>query len=270
MSYSLSYCGQLVQAQDPDRFLLSHFAPDKCREALWALFAFNHEIVKTREVVSETQLGLIRLQWWRDAIAAIYTQKGTSEGGDVPEHEVVQPLAQAIQEYDLDRELFDALIYAREFDLEDVLPANVEGVLHYADFTSTPLLKLAVKIAGGDAETEPVSVVATNYALMGILRGTVSFARQRRCYLPQDVMEQFSVSSNQLYELKKQDGLKDVVKIVADEFVGGVGCDNRFLRASQKLSGMYCKQLKQLNYDLFDRRVVLPPAFKVLRLVLPL
>lgn len=264
MSFTYSYCERLVREQDPDRFLLSHFAPVQCREALWALFAFNHEIAKTREVVSETQLGLIRLQWWRDAIAAIY------DGGNVPEHEVVQPLAGVIKDYDLDRELFDTLIYAREFDLEDVLPADIDGVLHYADFTSMPLLKLAVTIAGGDAEVEPVSVVATNYALMGMLRGTVSFAKQRRCYLPQDAMEACSVSTNKLYELKKQDGLRDVVRGVADELVLGVKCDNRLLKASQKLSGMYCKQLKKLDYDLFDPRAVLPPAFKALRLVLPL
>lgn len=252
----------MVKNQDLDRFLLSHFAPAECREALWVLFAFNHEIAKTREVVSETQLGLIRLQWWRDAIAAIY------DGGAVPEHEVVQPLVRVIADYDLDRELFDTLIYAREFDLEDVLPSDLEGLLNYADFTSTPLLKLVAKVL--DAEAEPVQVVATNYALIGVLRASVSFARQRRCYLPQDLMEEHAVRTNQLFELKKQDGLRDVVREVGDAFVSGVKCEDRFMRASQRLSAMYLKQLKKLNYDAFHPRLVLPPAFKELRLVLGL
>ena len=183
MEKTLSYCGQIVRDYDPDRFLLSMFAPATVREDLWALFAFNHEIAKTREVVTETQLGLIRLQWWREAIAALYGEQ-TERG--VPEHEVVRPLAEAIKRHNLPREHFDKLIYAREFDLEDVLPGNLEGLLNYADFTTTPLMKLAVQICGDDPEMELVQPVAVNYALMGILRAVPTHARQRRCYLPED------------------------------------------------------------------------------------
>lgn len=256
------YCGELVKGQDSDRFLLSHFAPVGCREALWALFAFNYEVAKTREVVSETQLGLIRLQWWRDAIAAIY------EDGAVPEHEVVGALASAIQAHDLERAQFDALIFAREFDLEDVLPSAVEGTVHYADYTCTPLMALVAKVLG--AEGDPVSAVASNYALAGILRATVSFARQRRCFLPQELMGAHKVSVNQLYELKEQDGLREVVRAVAGEFVGGVACEDRFFKASQHLAGLYMGQLKRCRYDVFHPRLQLPPAFKALRLVLKL
>ena len=82
---SLTYCGNLVRQQDPDRFLLSLFVPAKVRPALWALYAFNYEIAKTREVVSETATGLIRLTWWREAIDEIY------QGRPVRQHQVVQP-----------------------------------------------------------------------------------------------------------------------------------------------------------------------------------
>ena len=126
---TLTYCGNIVRQQDSDRYLLSLFAPAKHRHALWALFAFNCEIAKTREVVSETTIGLIRLQWWRDAIAEIY------EGKPVRQHEVVQPLAQAIKNYHLPRDLFDTLIYAREFDLEDVIPSNIAGLRTYCEKT---------------------------------------------------------------------------------------------------------------------------------------
>ena len=122
MTQPLSFCGSLVKAYDPDRFLLTMFVPEQVRdpsspaattrrEALWALFAFNHEIAKTRAVVSEPQLGRIRLQWWRDEIERIYS------GSVVPEHEVLKPLAAAIRAHDLPREDFETLITAREADL---------------------------------------------------------------------------------------------------------------------------------------------------------
>lgn len=262
MVSNLSYCGEQVRAHDPDRFLLSMFAPAACREALWALFAFNHEIAKTREVVTETQLGMIRLQWWRDAIKAVY------EGGAVPEHEIVSALALAIKDYDLPRAHFDALIYAREFDLEDVLPGNLEGTLHYADFTGTPLMKLAVQICGGDPEIEPVQPIALNYGLAGLLRAVRTHALQRRCYLPQDLVNKHGVKLNQLYELKAQDGLATVVRAAADEFTAGVKTDVAFLRAAQALSGIYMRQIKRLEHDVFHSKMQVQPAFKALRLLM--
>ena len=82
----LSYCGQYVKENDPDRFLLSLFCHYSCREALWALLAFNCEISKTREVVSDSTLGHIRLQWWKDEIAHIYNNQTPKA------HEVLKPL----------------------------------------------------------------------------------------------------------------------------------------------------------------------------------
>src|ERR1700722_5755639 len=139
---ALSYCGEMVRKHDPDRFLLSLFFPEERREALWALYAFNHEIARTRELVTETRLGLVRLQWWRGALAATY------ENRPPPKHQVVDPLCEAIKAYRLPHETLEALIFAREFDLEDRAPAALDGLVHYADFTSTPLLNLALLIEG--------------------------------------------------------------------------------------------------------------------------
>ena len=84
------------------------FAPADRREALWALYAFNHEVAKTREVVTETRLGLIRLQWWKDAVLGIFN-------GQKPlKHQVVEPLAEAIAKYSLPREPFETLMSARD------------------------------------------------------------------------------------------------------------------------------------------------------------
>src|SRR5579872_5539453 len=98
----------LVRRQDRDRFLSALFVPADRRAAVLALYAFNHEIAKTRDVVSEPLLGRIRLQWWREAIEEVYA------GGTVRAHVVMTPLAAAIREHGLAREHFDAMIDARE------------------------------------------------------------------------------------------------------------------------------------------------------------
>ena len=263
MTSALPYCGQLVREQDPDRFLISLFAPPDRHEALWALFAFNYEIAKTREVVSETALGLARLQWWREAIGKIY------DNGDILKHEILTALAPAIRTYDLAREDFDTLIYAREFDLEDVLPSNMDGFLHYADFTGTPLMRLAAKIAGADDEMEPIEAVAINYAIAGLLRAVPFHAHERRCYLPEDLMKQHGVTLRQLHDfLKPEPGLKDVVRSVAGHFVYKVKPQDRMLKAAQRLAEIYMRQLARNHYDPFANRMKLTPYFKALRVSL--
>lgn len=258
MSQALSYCGALVREQDHDRFLITLMMPSAIREDLFALFAFNHEIAKTREVVSETQLGLIRLQWWRDQVANIYS------GGDVPEHEILKPLARAVSEHNLTQEYFERLIYAREFDLEDVLPSSVEGLLNYADFTSAPLMKLALEILGDNPELEVVQPVAINYALAGILRAVPFFAAQHRCLLPENLMQKYGV--RKLYELKPQGDLPGLVREVSEQFVSGIKPPHPYLKLSNALAGMHAGRLRRLGYDPFHPKQRFPLPFKALRL----
>ena len=66
------HCQQLVAKGDKDRFLSCLFAPTDARPHLFALYAFNVEIARIRETVSEPQIGLVRQQWWLDTIDGIY------------------------------------------------------------------------------------------------------------------------------------------------------------------------------------------------------
>lgn len=264
---TLSSCGNTVRKHDPDRFLLSLFAPPEKREALWALYAFNYEIAKTREVVTETKLGLIRLQWWKDAIVDIYNGKMP------PSNDVLESLCLAIREHDLPQNFFDELMYAREFDLEDRLPANLDGMIKYAEFTSVPLLKLGLKISGADAEDANIKNVAAVYSLTGLLRAVPIHARQRRCYLPEDFLNKVGVSKDDLYAGRDVQKLKPVTKAVYDEINKRchlarreVSQNDKYLQIHLSLAQMYLNQIKRCGYDAFDPRLLIPPLARGLRL----
>ena len=96
-------------------------------------------------------MGQIRLQWWRESLAGIYD-------GTPREHAVVEPLARAVAAKDLPRELLEAVIDAREFDLRAEPPEDLEALRAYAEGTSTTLLRAALRIlrsedaaSGGDS-----------------------------------------------------------------------------------------------------------------------
>src|SRR5882724_8038659 len=104
----LSPVAALVRRHDRDRFQTVLFAPAARREPLFALYAFNYEIARVRERVSQPILGRIRLEWWRETVATAY------EGAPVRHHIVVEPLTAAIREHALAREHFERLIDARD------------------------------------------------------------------------------------------------------------------------------------------------------------
>ena len=100
-----------VRRHDPDRFLTALFAPPEKRSALFALYAFNHELARAREAVSEPALALIRLQWWREVV----------EGAN-RRHEVATPLRAAIEAGALDSADLLPIIDAREMEAEPAIP----------------------------------------------------------------------------------------------------------------------------------------------------
>lgn len=206
----LSPCANIVAKQDNDRYLTALFAPPDQREGLFALYAFNHEVAKTREVVTEPTLGLIRLQWWRESIEGAYA-------GTPRRHEVVEPLAAAIAAQAPDRALFDRLIDGREADLDDTSPADMECLINYAQVTGAPLVRLACQMLGvrDEAVMEAATLVGTAWALTGILRATPFLARGHRSRLPLTLMAEHGVAEQALFDLKPQAGLAKVAEVVA-------------------------------------------------------
>ena len=78
-----------VRKVDEDRWISSRFAPEVSRNALIALYALAYELARVRLVVSEEGTGLIRFQWWRDAINEI-------EAGKAREHDVAGALMEEV------------------------------------------------------------------------------------------------------------------------------------------------------------------------------
>jgi len=162
----LSPVAALVRRHDRDRYQTALFAPAARREALFALYAFNYEIARVRETVTEAMLGQIRLQWWRENIAAAF------EGGVARRQPVVERLSAVIRELRLTREHFDRLIDAREIDLEDEPPASLVALENYAEASSSRLVYLALEALGvrDPAAGQAGHHIGIAYALAGLLR----------------------------------------------------------------------------------------------------
>lgn len=177
-----SVCAETVRNEDRDRFLSAMFAPAKHREALFALYAFNLEIARIRETVSEPLIGQMRLQWWRDVIVSI-------KEGKPPHHPVAEALAETFKAYELTQSHFERLIDAREADMTDELPENIAALIDYAKSTSVPLIQLSLDILGvkNEAAHRVAEDIGLAWSLTGLLRALPAYAVANRYFIPKDV-----------------------------------------------------------------------------------
>ena len=174
----------IVKRHDKDRYLASLFAAEKARPQLWALLAFNYEIARIRELVSEPELGEIRLQWWLETVEGIY--RGVSV-----DHPVALALAVAIENGRLPKSAFLNLIEARRFDLYADPISTLADLEGYLGETSSVLIQLGSLILAGpeaEAAAEASGLAGVAYGMTGLIRALPLHRARGQCYLPHEML----------------------------------------------------------------------------------
>lgn len=270
---ALSPLAAELRRHDRDRFQTVLFAPADRREALIALYAFNYEVARIREVTREPLLGQIRLQWWRDALAEIYA------GAPPRRHGVAVSLARAIRDHRLSRAHFDALLAARELDLADQPPESLGALEAYAEGASASLVLLALEVLDvRSAEAATVGqAVGIAYALAGLLTAVPFHAAMKRTYVPQDMIDSYAIELERgVFELKSSPGLIESAKEIAAlaRYHLGAARAGRAVVPRQALPALLpavlaerrLKRLEQLGHDVMNTSLRLPDTLQSWRL----
>jgi phytoene synthase len=195
----------IAREGDPDRYLSALFAPADDRDALVALYAFNAELARIAEYVSEPGLGEIRLQWWRDALDRAAARESTG-------HPVVDALGQIMLERGVSREDLSRLIDARQFDVSVKLMPDSATLDTYLAETAGVLFQLGAEISGGRAETkQPARAAGRAYGLTGLMRALPVHAAGGRIDIPADMLVRHGTSQAELAQGKTTEGLERVL-----------------------------------------------------------
>lgn len=274
---ALSPVAALVRQHDRDRFQTVLFAPAGRREALFALYAFNYEIARIREIVHEPMLGQIRLQWWREVIDAAYA------GRPPRRHETVLPLSAAIREYSLNRADLDRLVDARERDLDPEPPANLAELEAYADGSSGALVCLALQALGvaGPAAQEAGRAVGIGYALAGLVRAMPFHAGSGRCWVPADIAARLGIDPHRITAAANRDALRGAVAEIAgaaSRHLAAARAAARERRAAMPrgaiaamlpavIAEQHLRRLRRAGYDPFAPQLLLPDPLQSWRLL---
>jgi len=172
-----SYCAQIVREHDFERYAATLFVPPRARRALLALYAFNVELRRIRDHVSQPLPGEIRLQWWRDLIDG-------DARGSVEASPVAAELMASVSNHDLPRSELSQLVDARVFDLYDDPMLSLDMLERYCDDTAGRLFSLSVRILGGASEAA---------------RHAAHHAARKQLYLPQDVLTEVGAAEADIF-----------------------------------------------------------------------
>jgi phytoene/squalene synthetase len=259
----------LVAHADPDRYVAALFASPGRRRGLIALYAFNHEVARIREIVHEPLVGHIRLGWWREQIAAIYERRAVT----MP---LVLALRDAIDVFALPRTLFDSYLDARALDLAEAPFADEAALEGYTGATAGSLMQLAARVTGATARADAAARhAAIAFAYAGFIRALGFDAAHRFCRLPLDWLEAEGLNPEDVFAAKTTAKLRTVVERLAETATkhARAARPQNFPTAAiaalapAALAGVYIKRAMSQR-DLFGQPVDLSQTERVTRIAL--
>jgi phytoene synthase len=208
---SAAFCADLVRAHDFERYASTLFVSADRRRALLALYAFNFEISRVRDQVSQPLPGEIRLQWWTDMLA------GAGHGG-VEGNPVAAELLRAIRTYSLPVERLSRLIDEHQFDLYDDPMPSMAALEAYIYDTSSALFALGTRIVGRQSEATDHLARHAGFAegLVRVIAKLPLDASRRQLFVPLQLLESHGSGMEEVFAGKETPQLRAAL----DQLIG--------------------------------------------------
>lgn len=283
---SLSYCINLVKTRDFSNYVAALLFPFAVQPAAFALLAFNVELAVIREQIKRNSgvTGIYRLQFWKDTLDAIYG----NANGPIPRQPTATALAAFVHLNDAS--LLNELISSRQSTLGDRAFDTLADVANYGRRTNGTLIKLIMnqldkygtkgtnqENAGLQKGFEAAEHMGAAVGIITLIRTAIPLLTQGVVLLPNHLMTFHKVAADDLYNNKRQDTFRLVVRDMVEvaEF-SLLECRKikdeipNHLRIALLSSGavmdFLISVLKSNNYNLLDVRLQRSPELLAWRL----
>jgi phytoene synthase len=195
---SAGFCADLVRRHDFVRYVSTLFMPAAQRRALLAIYAFNVEISRVRDHISQPLPGEMRLQWWTDMLA------GAGHGG-IEGNPVAAELLLVIRDCRLPVDLMTRLVDEHQFDLYNDPMPSMAALESYVHDTSSALFSLGARIVA--RPTEEIDHLARHAGLaQGMLQVIATLpwdTARRQLFVPLQLLEQHGSGMEEVFSGKQ-------------------------------------------------------------------
>lgn len=158
---------EVVRNNDYDRYLCAITAKKDNRSDIFALLALNSELAKVKIMTTEKMAALLRLHWWRQALAGLYEVVPQLQA-----HPLIVDLAEIIPRKSLPKEQFDALLDGYEANIYSDIISSVEEAQRNALKIIAPLNQLVMRVCDIDDNfvEKNIRQASLAYLLIKLLR----------------------------------------------------------------------------------------------------
>jgi phytoene synthase len=158
-----------------------------------ALNAFNAEIARIPDLVSEPALGEIRLQWWRDALE-------TLEEGGTTGNPIADVLGHAKRSRDIPTPLLLGIIDARSADLDGRGFADMSAMKAYLNKTQGAVFETSARMLGASSAGlgKTANAAGVAYGLARRLQSLPHDAVSGRVMVPLSVLQRHGLLPEEL------------------------------------------------------------------------
>jgi phytoene synthase len=244
--------------------------PRARRAALYAVYAFCRTVDDVADLGIDRDVQRAGLARWREDVARCF------QPGPPPEHPIARQLAAAVRAYPIPRTALEAIIEGCEMDLDRVRFATAEDLYPYCYRVASAVGLCCIEIFGyTDPRAREYAVqLGTALQLTNILRDVAADARDGRVYLPQQDLQTFGVSEDDLVAGRyggRFVRLMEHQAARARQFYAAAAkaypvVDARSLIAAEIMGGIYHALLEEIEarrFQVFGERITLPARRKV-------
>lgn len=173
-----------LKESDVDRYLAVLLSPEPKRRSLAALYAYNAELARIRDMVREPLPGEVRLQYWRDLLHG----KGHGSSQANP---LAAELLFCIGQHHLPVEPLVAMSEARIFDLYDDPMDDQASFEGYAGETAAALIQLASLVLDAQSAAQSANTAGhagVAQAIAGVLLLLPQHRARGQIYFPSEIL----------------------------------------------------------------------------------
>lgn len=255
---NFKYCMDLVRNHDYENYLCTLMYPSSIAPTAFTIHAFNVETAQIGDLqyTSDIKTGLMRMQFWIDAIDKIYQ-------GSPPHTPTAQALSESIRRHKLTKSLFLRILESRFSQLRDDHYRSIHDIEDYGENTKSAVLYLLLELIGIKDENvnHVASHIGRSQGVVTLLRSCPYHTSKGRIYLPRESLMKVKVSGEDVIRGRKQKEVADVVYELAS-------VANQHLEKARSMRGevpksvlplflntvicdRYLKQLQKVDFNVF-------------------
>lgn len=262
------YCQNKAASSGSSFYSSFRFLPELKRRAITALYAFCREVDDVVDECRDESVARTTLNWWREEVAQMYQGNAT--------HPVTQALQPLLDDFNLAEEYLLEIIDGMEMDLDIHQYPSFQDLSLYCYRAASVVGLLSAEIFGFNNRNtlKYAHDLGMAFQLTNILRDVREDAERGRVYLPQDELEKFSVTQQDLLQPVTSDKVRALLQFQAErareyyhKAFNELPEEDRFTqRTGLIMAEIYLSLLDEIEEDGFrvlEQRIRLTPVRKL-------